>query len=144
MKKRKATRPVKAETKPATERKPRGPSRKKRKAMFLTMLEDGATVGKAAAEGAGVSRQLLYRWRDEDEAFRAAWDAAVELGNGELGDWYEDRLRELATLPDRAGVEATKIGLRMKKRFVERQEVTGAEGGPVKLLVVEDADRARA
>lgn len=139
MGKRKAKRPERASGKPppvpAPVRKPRGPSRKQRKKLFLAMLEDGATVGKAAKEGAGVSRAALYQWRDQDEAFRLAWDKAMELGYGVEGDWYEDRLKTLSTLPDRAGVEATKIGLKMKKRFVERQELSGEGGGPVALRV---------
>jgi len=57
---------------------------------FLMGLRDGLTVSKAA-KAAGVSRSTFYYWRDEDAAFRAAWDDALEQGRDRLVDEVRER-----------------------------------------------------
>lgn len=52
---------------------------------FLNALASGLSVT-AAAEAAGIGRRTAYEWRDEDDAFRAAWDNAVEAGTDRLED----------------------------------------------------------
>ncbi len=56
-----------------------------RKKRFLTALAAGHSV-MTAAEAAGVARQTVYRWRQEDETFARAWDEAIEAGTDRLED----------------------------------------------------------
>lgn len=45
--------------------------------VFLAALQQQPNVT-LAARAAGLSRQTMYEWRDADEQFAAAWDAALE------------------------------------------------------------------
>jgi len=60
-------------------------TRATRKKRFLAVLAAGHSV-MTAAEAAGVARQTVYRWRQEDEAFARAWDEAIEAGTDRLED----------------------------------------------------------
>lgn len=52
---------------------------------FLQLLSNSANVtGSAAA--AGLTRSMLYEWRDADPEFAKRWDEAVERGNDALED----------------------------------------------------------
>src|SRR6516164_4497978 len=46
---------------------------------FLAELAHGASVT-AAAEYAGVSRAMVFRWRRDDPEFALRWDEAVQMG----------------------------------------------------------------
>jgi Homeodomain-like domain len=61
------------------------------RAVFLTALAAGATIGKAAWM-AGVSRRTVYNWRDTEAAFAAEWDDAYEDGT----DVFEDEAHRRA------------------------------------------------
>lgn len=54
-----------------------------KKAQFVKLLRDGATIVLAADE-IGVSRTCLYEHRQNDEDFAAAWDVAYEQGTDAL------------------------------------------------------------
>jgi hypothetical protein len=58
---------------------------------FLKLIGQGASATTAAA-GAGISRATAYRWRQENGAFRDAWDGAKEEGLDRL----EDRALKMA------------------------------------------------
>lgn len=47
------------------------------KSAFCAALRETGTV-QAAVDVVGFNRRTVYTWRAEDEAFAAAWDAAVE------------------------------------------------------------------
>lgn len=51
--------------------------RRQAKAVFLDALKTDPTVS-FACEAAGIARNTVYRWREQDKAFAASWDAAVE------------------------------------------------------------------
>ena len=57
---------------------------------FLDTLRTGYSISKGA-RNAKVSRMTVYRWRDEDDAFRAAWDDALSEGNDVLVDEAQRR-----------------------------------------------------
>lgn len=57
----------------------------KQQAAFLAALEETANVTESCRV-AKVPRRTVYDWRDADAAFRAAWDAALELGVDALED----------------------------------------------------------
>jgi transposase-like protein len=48
-----------------------------KKKRFIETLSGQGTVSHAA-KAAGVSRNTVYRWRDEDREFAASWDVAHE------------------------------------------------------------------
>lgn len=52
---------------------------------FLHVLSETCNVGKAAG-AIGVSRMTVYRWREDDPEFAAAWDAAKRVGVTALED----------------------------------------------------------
>ena len=52
---------------------------------FLAELAHGASVT-AAAEYAGVSRAMVFRWRRDDPEFALRWEEAVQMGTDRLED----------------------------------------------------------
>jgi hypothetical protein len=75
----------------------RTPEKEKR---FLNSLRKYGNVSKAA-RAAGVGRRTAYEWREEDKAFAAAWDGALE----EATDALELEARRRA----HEGVERVKV-----------------------------------
>lgn len=57
----------------------------KKEAAFLDSLRSGASISMACAD-AGVGRSTVYEWRVADDAFRVAWDEAVEEGTDRMED----------------------------------------------------------
>jgi len=57
----------------------------KNRDMFLEALASTANVTEAC-EITGVGRSAAYDWRREDDEFRAAWDASLDVGVGVLED----------------------------------------------------------
>lgn len=65
-------------------------TQEKAKELFLAALRGSdekppASISLAASR-AGVSRATVYRWRDEDDDFAAAWTDAYESGTDRLED----------------------------------------------------------
>src|SRR5690606_19007563 len=93
------------------------PLSNERKEGFLAALAAGIPV-KQAADMVGVSLSALYRERSVSERFRADWEAALEVGVGEI----EERLRrwvEASTddgLPTVAQVRAAEVLLKSRSR----------------------------
>lgn len=100
----------------------------KEKTAFLAALRDGYSVT-AAAAAAGVGRRTVYDWRDKSPDFANDWEDAWESG----GDWVEDKLRERM---EKGDTTAIIVGLKMRRRFIDRQEHTGEGGGEVKIRVI--------
>lgn len=53
------------------------------KAIFIAALAEAMTIT-IAAEVAGIDRKTAYNWREKDEEFAQAWDAALEAGTDRL------------------------------------------------------------
>lgn len=98
-------------------------------ARFCAHLRDGYSIT-AAASVAGVDRRTVYRWREDDPAFADEWDDAY----ASRGDWYEDRNRDAAASGQMAAILN---GLRIHRRIVDRQEITGANGAPFYVVMQE-------
>jgi hypothetical protein len=64
-----------------------------KKETFLTELADGQSVT-AASKAIGLSRQAMYKQRDNDEVLAQAWDDAVESGTDELEDVLIQRAKD--------------------------------------------------
>ncbi len=87
---------------------------------------------RAACQAAGITRQSAYEARDRDTAFRAQWEEALQeaVDALEAAAWQRamtgqsDRLMEMLLRAHRPE----------KYRETIRQEVTGADGGPVHVI----------
>jgi hypothetical protein len=114
-------------------------------AAFLDALSDTANVS-AAAKKVRVSRGHMYRLRDEDIEFAAAWDEAVKLGTAALEDEAVRRAKDGTLKPvfyrgEKVGTireySDTLLIFLLKARdpdkYAERvkKEVTGPGGGPI-------------
>ncbi len=66
---------------------------------FLKELEKGPIVEFACSK-VGISRQSVYRWRDDDPEFRKKMDAILFLGRGMINDLGESQLISLIKAKD--------------------------------------------
>jgi hypothetical protein len=97
-------------------------SRARAKSKFLAKLEDRANISEAAI-AAGVDRKTVYRWRETDEDFAAAWDAAIEAAVDKLESHAWNRATEDNS--DRM-LEILLKGHRPEK-YVERHQIGGIQ-----------------
>lgn len=105
-----------------------------KKAAFLQALEGSLNVGHAARL-ALIGRRTAYTWREEDEAFAAAWDAALETAI----DALEQTLYERAMRSDTVAAIFLLKGNRGGK-YRERHELTGKDGGPLVTVVLKEGE----
>jgi hypothetical protein len=109
----------------------------RRKKLFLTAFERKMCDVTAASKACGMSRFQVYTWRKADPAFEAEF---IEMTERDL-DYTESQLKKNI----RAGKEASiffHLKCKGKKRgWVERQEVTGADGVPLHGGVSEEEER---
>lgn len=85
-----------------------------------------ATLGvvSPACKLAGISRQTHYRWMQEDPEYKQA----VEDVSEETIDFVEDALHGLIKKGDTAATIFYMKTKAKKRGYVERQEITGADG----------------
>ena len=57
----------------------------KKREIFLDVLAGGGSVTLASAT-AGIGRQRVYEWRQDDANFATEWDVAIEAGTDVLED----------------------------------------------------------
>jgi len=123
----------------------------KNEGAFIDALRDGRSIT-AACIDAGIGRQTAYDWREADKAFAKAWDDAIEEGTDRLEDEAHRRARDGTQKPiyqggKRVGVineysDTLMIFLlkaRRRSKFGDKQEVTGADGGPINHKIEADA-----
>lgn len=117
----------------ATERTPKKRRRAPRnwKALFVTALAETGVV-KAACEAVPVRRATVYTERDQDDAFRQAWDDAITTSVDALE--LEARRRALLT-SDTLLIFLLKGG--RPEKYRERQDVqhSGHDGGPLTFTI---------
>jgi terminase small subunit-like protein len=98
------------------------------RATFLAILAEQCNVTEAC-RAAGIGRSAVYTWRDDDPAFRAAWEEAEQMA--------ADRLEKVAWERASKGLSDRMLELLLKahrpEKFKERvaNEHTGANGGPI-------------
>jgi len=98
----------------------------------LEELDKAHGIVMTAARNGGVARSTFYRWMDEDTAFKAA----VEEIRESAIDHVESKLFSLIDSGD-TGSTIFFLKTRAKKRgYVERSEITGADGGPVEMAAI--------
>lgn len=122
---------------------------------FLKAYAQTANITKAA-EAAKIDRALHYRWLDKSEKYRAAFLEAER----QAGDYLESVAVERATegvlepvfYQGRAvsavrrysdGVMMTLLRGFKPKRFSQKTEISGPDGGPIEIVQRLNAARAR-
>lgn len=115
---------------------------------FLASLREVPVVARAC-EAVGIDRSTAYRNRSADEEFARAWDDAVEAGidkaeqeafrravqGVEKGVWHQGVLVGTETVYSDSLLALVLKG-RRKQVYADRTELTGADGGVVRTLVV--------
>lgn len=126
------------------------PKKSEWKPAFLEHLRETANVS-SSARSAGVARQVAYKERDNSEAFRGAWDDAIEEGldylegearrrayEGTLRPVYQkgEKVGEIREYSDTLTIFLLKGGRPEKYAERVKQEHTGKGGGPIETIEV--------
>lgn len=86
---------------------------------FLAALSEGHSIAKSA-EMAGYSHRSVYEYRDQDEEFAQAWEAAYERGTDNLEDAMFQKAMRMDDGPSvTAGIFMLKG--RRPEKYAERQ-----------------------
>lgn len=104
-----------------------------KKRLFLSAFREKLGNISQACEAAKVGRRTYYEWIEADAKFAIE----VEDTNEAIIDWGEDRLKARMKAGDTTAIIFYLKTKGKKRGYVERQEVTGAEGRPLneKLIV---------
>jgi hypothetical protein len=109
----------------------------RRKKLFLIAFGRKACNVTAACRASGITRAQLYTWRKSDPAFEAGF---LEADDQDL-DFTESKLKK-AIQNDQGWAICFHLKCKGKKRgWVERQEVTGADGVPLHGAASEEEER---
>lgn len=125
---------------------------KKRTAFIESLRETGGNVSRSC-EAADMSRVAAYEWRTADPEFAKEWNDAVEFGTDELEE--EARRRAYAGVDEPVFYQGEQCGtvrkysdtlliFLLKGRRPEtyrdnvRTEITGKDGGPLRIAKAED------
>lgn len=106
---------------------------------FLAALRNSGNV-RAACQSAGISREIAYRHKRQEEEFAAQWEEAQEESVDVLE--AEARRRAMAS-SDTLMIFLLKSNRPEKYRETSRHEITGAEGGPVDVRHMTDEQLAQ-
>lgn len=100
------------------------------KRQMLNALERSLGVVTSACKAVGISRQTHYNWLNDDLEYKAAVHSIDDIAI----DFAESQLHQQIKNGE---VSSTIFFLKTKGKkrgYVERQEITGAEGGPVQII----------
>ena len=103
----------------------------KKKAMLEALTLSFGVVAHAAKQ-VGIDRTTHYTWLDSDQEYKAAVADLKEYKK----DFIESKLIKLINDGDTAAtIFAAKTQLK-DRGYVERSEITGADGGPVEMAAI--------
>lgn len=120
---------------------------KKTKELMLKALKKTKGIVSVAAESVNIARTTHYLWMDNDpeykEAVKAIDESAIDFAESKLFELIDGARKEVVTqdgiqvVKDTPNPTATIFYLKTKAKhrgYVERQEITGADGGPVQII----------
>lgn len=120
---------------------------KKTKELMLKALKKTKGIVSVAAESVNIARTTHYLWMDTDpeykEAVKAIDESAIDFAESKLFELIDGARKEVVTqdgiqvIKDTPNPTATIFYLKTKAKhrgYVERQEITGADGGPVQII----------
>lgn len=102
--------------------------------LFLTELRASGNV-RQACEAAGIRRTAAYDYRDDEPAFRAAWDEAMEDACDELEKIARERASRMS---DTLLIFLLKAHRPEKYRERFDHQHSGKGGGPIVLNITEE------
>jgi hypothetical protein len=118
------------------------------KKRFLKALRQHRGIVTHAAEQVNISRMTHYNWMKLDEKYKAEVDeindATIDHVESKLfesidGAYYEQATEHgIMRLQDKPSVTAAIFYLKTKAKhrgYVERQEITGADGSPFQIII---------
>lgn len=123
----------------------------KRKELFLAQLRREPNITKAA-KAAGYARRYMYALRDEDPDFARAWDEALDESlDAAEGELYRRAIKGVLKPVYQGGKKVGTVRefsdtllifylktIGKKRGYIERHEVTGADGAPIQIEYVND------
>jgi len=102
------------------------------KKAMLDALEKSLGVVSKACKQVGIARQTHYRWLTEDEEYKKSVEDISEMSI----DVVESELYRQITEDNNSTSTIFYLKTKGKKRgYVERQEITGADGAPSNIQV---------
>ena len=98
---------------------------------MIEALEKSLGIVTTACKAVGISRETHYRWMREDEVYKASVEAIADIAL----DFAESSLHKQIQSGE---VSSTIFYLKTKGKhrgYVERQEITGADGSPFQIII---------
>jgi|GEM_PF-681206 len=113
--------------------------RRRKEIPFLEQIEKVPNVS-LACQMVGIARNTIYRWCNEDEAFKERFDEAMSKGSDSIADLAEGKLIEKIK---GGNMPAIKYWLdNNNKRYIKpRQKEPQSTFTPVTHIVISDADK---
>ena len=100
------------------------------KKAMVEALEKSLGIVTTACKSVGIARQTHYEWMREDSAYKEAVESIADMAI----DFAESKLHKQI---DSGDTTATIFYLKTKGKkrgYIERNEITGADGGPVQII----------
>jgi hypothetical protein len=102
-----------------------------RKKAMIRALEKSLGVVTTAARQIGIERTTHYVWMKEDEEYKEAVQSIEDIAL----DFVETKLHTLIQNEDTAATIFYLKTKGKKRGYIERQEITGAEGNPFQIVI---------
>jgi hypothetical protein len=101
------------------------------KKAMIEALEKSLGIVTTACKAVGISRETHYRWTREDEAYKEAAQSIADIAL----DFAESQLHKRIKDGSDAAVIFYLKTKGKKRGYIERQEITGADDGPINIVV---------
>jgi hypothetical protein len=101
------------------------------KKAMIEALEKSLGIVTTACKAVGISRETHYRWTREDEAYKEAVQSIADIAL----DFAESQLHKRIKDGSDAAVIFYLKTKGKKRGYIERQEITGADDGPINIVV---------
>ena len=98
---------------------------------MIEALEKSLGIVTTACKAVGISRETHYRWTREDEAYKEAVQSIADIAL----DFAESQLHKRIKDGSDAAVIFYLKTKGKKRGYIERQEITGADDGPINIVV---------
>lgn len=112
-----------------------------KKRAFLEAIAYKAWTLEQAAEIAGCDRNSHYHWLKKDEEYRRAFELALEMRADRLEDLAYKRAAEIDEPSDTLLIFLLKGAKPHKYKERVAQEITGKDGGELKVVFVPPSDK---
>lgn len=121
---------------------------------IVAWIADGQTLSSFCDQAGTPATRTVERWKDEDEAFKAAYARAREIGGSVIADRMRDEARAPLSTTDAKLVNAEVMHRRLildtdkwllarwfPTQYGERVSIAGTEGAPLVQISNQDAAR---